>query len=129
MARQTDNYYLVITESTSVTDSGVYTSEATSAYGASSSVGNLIVNASEASAHVIASGNANEHGSSSIVKSSGQPPEFKKLFYDAFVQLGDVARLDAVIIGSPKPRVYTFILLVDILYINYFILKDILVSI
>jgi hypothetical protein len=108
MARQKDNYYLVITESSSVTDSGVYTTEATSAFGASQSFGRLTVNAASESQAITNNNNNNSivNESSSITK-SGQPPEFKKLFYDAFVKLGDVSRLDIVVIGSPKPRVCT----------------------
>jgi hypothetical protein len=104
MARQTDNYYLVIQESTIVDDSGQYTTEASSAYGASKTIGNLTVTAAESSSHTTNSGNTHE-SSSSIVKSSGKAPEFKKLFYDAFVLLGEVTRLETTIIGSPKPRV------------------------
>lgn len=40
-----------------------------------------------------------------VAVGGGQPPEFKKLFYDKHVRPGESLRVDAVILGSPKPKV------------------------
>jgi hypothetical protein len=82
MARQGDDYYLVLTD-TGTEDSGLVTAAAANS-----------------------SGEAKSHSKLAVESSGAQhPPEFKKLFYDHHVQPGDNLRLDAVILGSPKPRV------------------------
>jgi hypothetical protein len=81
MARQGDDYYLVLTD-TVTDDSGV-----------------VMANAANSS------GEAKSYSKLSVESGSGQPPEFKKLFYDRHVQPGDSLRLDAVILGAPKPKV------------------------
>ena len=84
MARQGDNYYLVLTDTVNE-DSGVVMANAANNSGEARSYSRLAVS-------------SNEGG-------NGQPPEFKKLFYDKHVQQGESLRLDAVILGSPKPKV------------------------
>ena len=162
MARQKDNFYLVITES-STSDSGMYMVEGTNEFGASKSYGRMAVSSSTTSADgtiinskivestsknggnnlimevddlnmasisglysqlpaSIASASTSDFqmtqtssGSNQVkmithTKSgqSGQPPEFKKLFYDKFVKLGESIRLETVVVGSPKPKVCFF---------------------
>ena len=42
---------------------------------------------------------------------SQQPPEFKKLFQDVTAKPGDSVVFEAVITGSPKPRVCSYVLI------------------
>jgi hypothetical protein len=111
MARQGDNYYLVITDTVDE-DSGIIMANAANDDGEAKSYGRLTVNqqtassnaASEEASSTIRQLNV-EHASNVVSSSKGQPPEFKKLFYDKHVMEGDDIRLDAVILGSPKPKV------------------------
>ncbi len=96
MARQGDNSYLVLTDSVNE-DSGVYMANASNAHGESKSYGRLTVQEQTVVEKRSTSGGSPKKG--------GQPPEFKKLFYDKHVQAGETVRIDSVIIGSPKPRV------------------------
>lgn len=73
--------------------------EAINSYGATKSFGQVSVTRES---HGVANDNLPISHSR-----SGYPPEFTKLFYDKFVKLGDLVRLDTVVIGSPKPRVIT----------------------
>ena len=101
MARQKDNYYLVITES-NTSDSGTYMAEASNTQGKTKSYGRLAVSSSdgqETKSYIMETESVSQKGG------SGTPPEFKKLFYDKYAKLGDTVRLDAVVVGSPKPRV------------------------
>ena len=109
MASQEDNSYLVISD-TANQDSGVYTASATNTNGETKSYGRLTV-----TEQTITSDGHNVTSSSSTTTSTaaatttnkigGQPPEFKKLFVDRHVTPGEDVRLDAVITGSPKPKV------------------------
>ena len=107
MARQGDNYYLVITD-TVTEDSGIYMTTAQNNDGEAKSYGRLAVNQQQ----TVSSSNAGDEEeerstarSISVENRSGQPPEFKKLFYDKHVKLGECVRLDAVVVGAPKPKV------------------------
>jgi hypothetical protein len=100
-------------------------SEATNTYGVSNSYGHLEVVSSTVTtttatkSYVVDDGNSDFQvvsTSEEKVKKiqggkSGQPPEFKKLFYDRHVNLGENLRLDTIIMGSPKPKVCLKILL------------------
>ena len=107
MARQGDNSYLVLTD-TDNDNSGVYMASAFNNFGETKSYGRLTVSESTTV-------NGVTNSSSSMVekrsvsggspRKGGQPPEFKKLFYDRHVTPGESVRIDAVITGSPKPRV------------------------
>jgi hypothetical protein len=103
MARQGDNYYLVITD-TVQEDSGIYVANATSGDNEAKSYGRLTVNE-----QVSSSDGDTTVKQINVETSAGgrgnQPPTFKKLFYDQYAKLGDNLRLDAVILGSPKPKV------------------------
>jgi len=114
MARQGDNYYLVITDTVDE-DSGIIMANAANDDGEAKSYGRLTVNQQTASSNAASELNV-EHASSVVSSSKGQPPEFKKLFYDKHVMEGDDIRLDAVILGSPKPKVKFFDVYFDILY-------------
>ena len=97
MARQGDNYYLVLTDSVTE-DSGDVMANAANSNGEAKSYSRLSVkqkSAGEAPTAIVGP----------AASSAGQPPEFKKLFYDKHVQPGENLRLDAVILGSPKPKV------------------------
>jgi hypothetical protein len=110
MARQGDNNYLVISDSASE-DSANYTANASNKVGNSKSNGRLSVDGGSNSAFRTVNSTEKVTSSSSSSTSvskrgtSGQPPEFKKLFYDRQVNIGDNVRLDTVITGSPKPKV------------------------
>ncbi len=115
MARQGDNYYLVVSD-TVTEDSGVFVAGAAGqedgSGGEAKSYGRLTVNQQVASS---------SDGDSSTVKTvesstttsnfkptttgGGQPPTFKKVFNDQYAKVGDNLRLDTVILGSPKPKV------------------------
>jgi hypothetical protein len=104
MAREKDNYYMHIKEST-VSDSGVYMAEAQSSYGTSSrSYGRLDVTEEDLGPKTLTM-----ESESTIVtnflSSDEQPPEFKKFTYDKFVKLGETLKFEAIITGSPKPKV------------------------
>lgn len=120
MARQGDNYYLVVTD-TVTQDSGIYMATASNSDGEAKSYGRLTVNQQVSSSNngedqqstirtinvenVQSSGSAAASSSSSTTIRSGQPPEFKKLFHDKHAKPGETIRLDAVVLGSPKPKV------------------------
>ena len=109
MARQGDNYYLVITD-TVTEDSGIIMANASNSDGEAKSYGRLAVNqqvatASDSTGEVTTMRQMNVEHVASTNGNKGQPPEFKKLFYDKHVILGEDVRLDAVILGSPKPKV------------------------
>ena len=108
MARQGDNSYLVLTDTVNQ-DSGVYMASASNGFGESKSYGRLTVHehSSEGSSSKtsVVEKRSTSGGSP---KKGGQPPEFKKLFYDRHVQSGESVRIDSVITGSPKPRVNSF---------------------
>ena len=77
--------------------------------GEAKSYGRLAVHQSSSSSDA---GNSERSGTTTIktvetthIKSSGQPPEFKKLFYDKQVSLGENIRLEACVVGAPKPKV------------------------
>lgn len=116
MARQGDNHYLVMNEA-QPEDSGIYMANAANSEGEAKSYSRLNVRSSSSEA-------AGATSSTSVVPAvrsinvenvptsptiSGRPgaqaPEFKKLFYDQRVQLGESVRLDTVILGSPKPKI------------------------
>jgi hypothetical protein len=96
-------------------------SEATNTYGVSNSYGHLevvsstVTTTSATKSYVVDDGASTSdfqvlNTSEEKIKKlkggkSGQPPEFKKLFYDKHVNLGDNLRLDTIIVGSPKPKV------------------------
>ena len=103
MARQGDDYYLVITD-TVTEDSGIYMATANNGNGEAKSYGRLAVTqqVTDQDGTTIKSINVENVSKPS---GSGQPPEFKKLFYDKEVKFGENFRLDATIMGSPKPRV------------------------
>jgi hypothetical protein len=116
MARQGDNYYLVVND-TVTEDSGAYSAAAANMEGESKSYGRLNVS------HQIGSSEASagrsmmrsievEDVSISRSGSAGVPPEFRKLFYDKQVKLGDTVRLETIVFGSPKPKVNLFICLI-----------------
>lgn len=100
MARQGDDYYLVVTESISE-DSGIIQAQASNTYGETSSYGRLTVSQSkqphEAESHTISV--------TQTKSTTGYPPEFKKLFYNKHVRIGEDLRIEAIISGSPKPKV------------------------
>jgi hypothetical protein len=107
MARQGDNYYLVITD-TVQEDSGIYMASATNTDGEAKSYGRLTVNQQVSSSDVDSTVKSINVETTSVTGSSsksGQPPSFKKLFYDQYAKLGDNLRLEAIILGSPKPKV------------------------
>jgi hypothetical protein len=107
MARQGDNSYLVLTD-TDNDNSGVYMAAASNGHGETKSYGRLTVSESTTVNGVTTSKSSHVETSSAgpiSPKKGGQPPEFKKLFYDRHVSSGDAVRIDAVITGSPKPRV------------------------
>lgn len=76
--------------------------------GEAKSYGRLTVNQSSSSSD---GGNSERSGTTiktvetTHIKTSGQPPEFKKLFYDKQVSLGENIRLEACVVGAPKPKV------------------------
>ena len=108
MARQGDNYYLVISDSVTE-DSGVYMSSATNSSGEAKSYGRLTVSQQMTTSDGTTSRSVNVDSSSGGIRpvGSGQPPEFRKLFYDCNAKLGDSIRLDTTVLGSPKPKVNT----------------------
>ena len=103
MARQGDNYYLVITD-TVEEDSGIIMANAANDDGEAKSYGRLTISQQAASSED-ASSTTRQMNVEHVGGSKGQPPEFKKLFYDKHVGAGEDVRLDAVILGSPKPKV------------------------
>lgn len=108
MARQGDNYYLVITDAVQE-DSGIYMASATNADGEAKSYGRLTVNEQVSSSDgdsIVKSINIETVNGNGVNAKSGHPPSFKKLFYDQYVKRGDNLRLEAVILGSPKPKVW-----------------------
>ena len=117
MARQGDNYYLVITD-TVTEDAGIIMANASNSDGEAKSYGRLVVNqqstsvgdasTSSTSGEVSTIRQMNVEHVTTSAGNKGQPPEFKKLFYDKQVILGDDIRLEAVILGSPKPKVTIF---------------------
>ena len=109
MARQGDNYYLVISDAVNE-DSGVYLASAANSSGEAKSYGRLTVSQQMTSSDGMTTRSVNVETTSSgsairSNSSSGQPPEFKKLFYDFHAKMGESVRLDATVLGSPKPRV------------------------
>jgi hypothetical protein len=108
----------------------MYMSEATNAYGVSNSYGHLevvsntVTTTTASQSYVVDDGSSDFQviGTSEVKKiqgsKSGHPPEFKKLFYDLHVNLGDNVRLDTIILGSPKPKV-SFKMICEIFYFNY----------
>ena len=72
--------------------------------GEAKSYGRLTVNQSSSSSD---GSNSERSGTTTIrtVKTTGQPPEFKKLFYDRQVNIGENIRLEACVVGAPKPKV------------------------
>lgn len=110
MASQEDNSYLVISDTVNQ-DSGIYMATATNSNGEAKSYGRLTVNE-----QTITTEGSQVHASSSsstttVNKIGGQVPEFKKLFSDRQVTPGEDVRLDAVITGSPKPKVINLLLI------------------
>lgn len=112
MARQGDNHYLVMNEA-SAEDSGIYMANAANTEGEAKSYSRLSVRKQSSDGAVATPSTVRSINVENVpVPSSpggGRPgacaPEFKKLFYDQRVRLGDSLRLDAVIMGSPKPKV------------------------
>jgi hypothetical protein len=107
MASQEDNSYLVISDATNQ-DSGVYTASATNTNGEAKSYGRLTVSEQTITSdghNVTSSSSSTTTTTAASNKIGGQPPEFKKLFLDRHVTPGEDVRLDAVITGSPKPKV------------------------
>ena len=107
MARQGDNSYLVLTD-TDKDNSGIYMASASNQHGESKSYGRLTVSESTTVNGVTTSNSSTvekQSNSSGSPKKGGQSPNFKKLFYDRHVQNGEAVRIDAIITGSPKPRV------------------------
>lgn len=121
MARQGDNHYLVMNDA-STEDSGIYMANAANTEGEAKSYSRLAVSKSSSSSEGNSTSVAEQQQQRSTIRalnvenaltasSSGgsrsmaQPPEFKKLFYDTRVQIGENLRLDTVILGSPKPKV------------------------
>ena len=110
MARQGDNSYLVLTDAEN-DNLGVYMASASNGHGEAKSYGRLTVSESTTVNGVTTSKSSHVETSSAgpiSPKKGGQPPEFKKLFYDRHVSSGEAVRIDAVITGSPKPRVSLF---------------------
>jgi hypothetical protein len=117
MARQGDsdynNYNLVLSDANDE-DTGVYEVSASNSHGESKSYSKLSVQKSVTSSSSTTNGETFSESSSQTTVSnnnrpiSGQPPEFKKLLNDVQASLGDNIRLDAIILGSPKPRVSVF---------------------
>ena len=103
MARQGDDYYLVISDSVSE-DSGIIQAQAQNTHGEAKSYGRLTVaqqskqSSESASSHSITVTQQKQ-------TAHGQPPEFKKLFYNKHVRIGEDLRIEAVITGSPKPKI------------------------
>lgn len=107
MARQGDNFYLVITD-TVTDDSGIFMANANNSSGDAKSYSRLAVTKQQTSSSdgsTFKQVQVENSSSSGGKLSSGQPPEFKKLFYNKHVKIGDDLRIDAVILGSPKPKV------------------------
>ena len=110
MASQEDNSYLVISDATNP-DAGVYTASATNTNGEAKSYGRLTVTEQTITSdghNVTTSSSSPTTTTAAPNKIGGQPPEFKKLFVDRHVAPGEDVRLDAVITGSPKPKVNIF---------------------
>jgi len=109
MARQGDNSYLVLTDTTAA-DSGSYMASASNGFGESKSYGRLTVHEQTTTSQGTSSQSTvvEKRSTSAGSPRKGQPPEFKKLFYDKHVQAGETVRIDSVIIGSPKPRIKWF---------------------
>lgn len=111
MARQGDNFYLVI-QDTVADDSGVFMANAANNEGQAKSYSRLSVtkqttssSSSTANDGTVRQLNIENLTSPGGTRLSGQPPEFKKLFYDKHVKIGESLRIDTVIMGSPKPKV------------------------
>jgi hypothetical protein len=112
MASQEDNSYLVISD-TGNQDAGIYMATAENNNGESRSYGRLTVNEQT----IVSEGSTTHHqvttssmaaATTTTNKIGGQAPEFKKLFFDRHAAPGEDIRLDAVITGSPKPKVIFF---------------------
>lgn len=112
MARQGDYNYLVINESVTE-DSGVYVANASNSDGEAKSYSKLSVQQkqqtssnNETTGSTLRSINVESvSAGSGTGRPNAQAPEFKKLFYDTNVSLGENVRLETIILGSPKPKV------------------------
>ena len=100
MARQGDDYYLVVTESLSE-DSGIIQAQASNTYGETSSYGRLTVSQSKQPQEL----QSHSVSVTQTKSAAGHAPEFKKLFYNKHVRIGEDLRIEAVIAGSPRPKV------------------------